>query len=146
MLDVFWEELDTLFDLIMEDHAFNSAWRALAGEWPKNAEEKKQLEILLPHSTRSGRKLEYKGKNCVPKKAFARITELALDSRLSGHFDFANTLDRDRRRDGKRILLSHTTYLNVDFQMPSYPTWTHASPPTFGRTFKIGRRETQDEQ
>lgn len=77
-----------------EDQFFGPILKALRNGWPQDEVKKNQVQMLLPSFRHERKKLFYFDKLCIPRKAVAKILELAHDSTIGGHFRFAKTISR----------------------------------------------------
>lgn len=76
------------------DQLFGPIIAALEGRWLADAKPRKRLKILLPSFTKSGWRLLYNEKLCIPSHCHREILNLAHDSTAGSHFAFTNTLAR----------------------------------------------------
>ena len=85
------EHMITRYD---EDQLFGRVGKAMGEVWPHDQIQRRKLEKILPMLKNDGERLYYNVKLCIPCKSVSDVLQLAHDSKISGHFKFAETLSR----------------------------------------------------
>lgn len=90
------------------------------GNLPKEAEEEKKLEKLIPMFRMEEERLFSNGRLCVPGNSVSKLLGIAQDSRIGGHFQFPKTISKLRNIHWRHKARDVKRYVDVGFKCQQY--------------------------